>query len=263
MSLHLRKLFLTAGAVISLVFFLIFCVTVLFLIQYAWNTDEKVFTSGLAVNLAVIGCVSIFSVAGGFGFRRLFRRTSALEIFFFLAFILCLSFDALKILAYYFAVIHAPAFYGTLITRAAYLGFFLGLFFLFTGSLFSGELAYQKLGTVLGLVMVFSLALAYSLPVDETVFRPNLLYRVGGSDYILLVRFGLEALTLLGFGRSAYLVGAADQWFICGAVALLIVGREILFFLSASPLAAAAGIVLLVCGAILFSKKIYAKHLWI
>jgi hypothetical protein len=114
----------------------------------------------------------------------------------------------------------------------------------------------------LGLVLVFSLALAYSLPVDETVFNPNLLYRVGGTDYIMLVRFGLEALTLLGFCRSAYLAGSAEQWFICGAVALLITGRELVFFLS-NPLTIAAGIVLLVCGALLFSKKVYAKHLWI
>jgi hypothetical protein len=262
MSLQLRKLVLTAGAVISLAFFLLFCLSVIFLIRYAWNTDEKVFTAGLAANLVDTGCVSLFSLAGGFGFRRLFQRASALEIFFFLAFILSLSFDALKILAYYFTVIHVPAFYGTLITRVAYLGFFLGLFFLFMGSLFSGEMAYQKLGTVLGLVTVFALALAYSLPVDETVFRSNFLYRVGGSDYLLLVRFGLETLTLLGFGRSAYKVGGADQWFICGAVALLMTGREILFFLS-SPLAVAAGIILLGCGAILFSRKVYAKHLWI
>jgi hypothetical protein len=98
--------------------------------------------------------------------------------------------------------------------------------------------------------------------VDETVFHVNLLYRVGGGDYILLLRFGLETLTLLGFCRSAYLLGAADQWFICGAVALLITGRELLFFLL-SPLTVTLGLVLLIGGALLFSKKVYAKHLWI
>ncbi|MDR1626943.1 MAG: hypothetical protein LBT33_10440 [Spirochaetia bacterium] len=262
MSLQLRKFFLTAGAVLSLAFFLLFCGTVAFLIQYASHTEEKVFTVSLALNLVDVGCVSFFSVAGGFGFRRLFRRTSALEIFFFLAFVLSLSFDALKIVNYYFTVAHVPAFYGTIITRAVYFGFFLGLFFLFTGSLFSGDLTYQKLGTVLGLVVVFSLALVYSLPVDETVLNANLLYRVGGGDYILLVRFGLEALTLLGFGRSAYLLGSAEQWFICGAVALLITGRELLFFLL-SPPTVALGTILMIGGALLFSKKVYAKHLWI
>jgi hypothetical protein len=262
MSLQLRKLFLTTGAVLSLLVFLLFCGILIFLVRYAWNTQGEIFSPAFAGTLTVIGCLSLFSVAGGFGFRRLFRRTSALEIFFFLAFIISLSFDALKILSYYLTVIHAPAFYGTIVTRAVYMGFFLGLLFLFTGSLFSGELTYQKLGTVLGLVLVFSLALAYSLPVDETVFLPNLLYRVGGSDYILLVRFGLEALTLLGFARSAYLVGSAGQWFICLAVLLMMLGRELVFFLSFPP-AIAAGFALLVCGALLFSRKIYEKHLWI
>jgi hypothetical protein len=262
MSPQLRKFFLTAGAVLSLAFFLLFCGTVMALLRHAAHTQEKVFTASLTLNLIAVGGVSLFSVAGGFGFRRLFRRTSALEIFFFLAFILSLSFDALKIVNYYFTIVHVPAFYGTIITRAVYFGFFLGLFFLFTGSLFSGDLTYQKLGTVLGLVMVFSLALVYSLPVDETVFNINLLYRVGGSDYILLVRFGLEALTLLGFGRSAYLLGSSEQWCICGAVALLITGRELLFFLL-SPPSVAIGIILLISGALFFSKKVYAKHLWI
>jgi hypothetical protein len=262
MSLQLRKFFLALGVFLSLAFFLLYCGIVVFLIRYAAHTDEKVFTSSLLINLVAIGCISLFSVAGGFGFRSLFRRTSALEIFFFLAFVLSLSFDTLKILNYYFTVSHVPAFYGTIVTRAVYFGFFQGLFFLFTGSLFSGDLTYQKLGTVLGLVLIFSLALVYSLPVDETVFNANLLYRVGGGDYILLVRFGLEALTLLGFGRTAYLLGSTEQWFICGAVALLITGRELLFFLSSLP-ALIIGIILLIGGALLFSKKVYAKHLWI
>jgi hypothetical protein len=262
MTLQLRKFFLTAGVVLDILLFLLFCGTVFFLISYSRDTNTPVFNAPLIVNLSGIGCLSLFSVAGGLGFRRLFRRTAALEIFFFLAFIISLSFDALKILNYYFIVVHVAAFYGTLITRVVYLGFFMGLLFLFTGSLFSGDVNYQKMGSILGLVMVFSLALVYSLPVDETVFNPNLLYRAGGKDYILLVRFCLEALTLLGFGRSAYLAGSSEQWYICGAVALLIIGRELLFFLS-SPLFIVTGLILVVAGAILFSKKIYEKHLWI
>ena len=262
MSLQLRKLFLTAGAIVSLLFFLLFCCILLLLVQQAWNAPKKIFPLELSSNLACIGCISLFSVAGGFGFRRLFRRTSALEIFFFLAFILSLSFDSLKILNYYFYVAHIPPFYGTLVTRAVYLGFFLGTFFLFTGSLFSGELTYQKIGTVLGIVVVFSLSLVYSFPVDETVFLPTLLYRVGGAAYILLVRYGLEALTLLGYARSAYLAGSAEQWFICLAVLLMLTGRELLFFFS-FPLVIAAGFILLICGVLLFSQKIYSKHLWI
>ena len=261
MSPQLRRLFITTGAVLSLLFFAIFCLVLVFLARHTWATGEDVFTFPRTGCLAVIGCTALFSVAGGFGFRRLFRRTSSLEIFFFLAFIISLSCDALKILSYYFVVIHLPAFYGVLVTRAVYLGFFLGLSFLFTGSIFSGELIYQKLGTVLGLALVFSLVLVYSLPIDATVFQPNMLYRAGGENYIFLVRFGLEALTVLSFVRSAYLAGSVQELFICLAVFLMITGRELIFFLT-EPLAIATGFVLLAGGAILFSRRIYEKHLW-
>ena len=257
-----RKLIISTGAVLSLLFFALFCLILIFLLQRAWTAGEDVFTFSRISHIVVVGCTALFSVAGGFGFRRLFRRSSAQEIFFFLAFIVSLSFDALKILSFYFSVTYMPAFYGVHVTRVVYLGFFMGLSFLFTGSLFSGELAYRKLGTVLGLVLVFSLAFVYSLPVDGTVFQANMLYRAGGENYILLVRFCLEALTLLGFGRSAYLAGSVQELFICLAVLLMIVGRELIFFRT-EPLAIAVGFALLAGGVLLFSRKIYEKHQWI
>ncbi|MCL1817751.1 MAG: hypothetical protein FWG35_02385 [Spirochaetaceae bacterium] len=262
MSPRLRKLFITTGAVLSLLFFALFCLILAFLARHAWITGEEVFTFPRVGSLAATGCTALFSVAGAFGFRRLFRRTFALEIFFFLSFIISLSFDALKILSFYFTIIHMPAFYGVLVTRAVYLGFFLGLSFLFAGSLFSGELSYQKLGTALGLALVASLALVYSLPIDATDFQPTMLYRAGGENYILLVRFALEALTLLGFARSAFLVGSAQEWFICLAVLCMIVGRELIFFHTALPVIA-VGFVLVAGGALLFGRKIYEKHQWI
>lgn len=185
-----------------------------------------------------------------------------MEIFFFLAFIVTLSFDALKILHLQFIVTHVPVYYGTIVTRVVYFGYFMGLLFLFASSLFSGDVHYQKMGTILGVVLAFSFSLAYSLPIDGTVFHPNLLYRVGGEEYILLVRFGLDILTMFGFGRSAFMSGSSDQWYICGSVAMLIIGRELLFFLS-SPFFIFLGCVLLVAGSVLFSRKSFAKHLWI
>lgn len=262
MTLLARKFFLTAGAVWSLVLFLVFSGSMVFLWRYTVKVPVSGFTPRILWCLGAAGCVSLFSVVGGFGFRRLFQRTAAMDIFFFLAFVMCLSFDALKGLNYYLRVIHVADFYGTIVTRAVYMGFFMGLLFLFASSLFSGELTYQKTGSLLGIVFVFSLALAYTLPIDGTVFGAELLHRVGGENYIRLVRFALEGLTLLGFVRSAHLAGSPEQWHICGAVALLIPGREIIFFVSSPPLLS-MGIALLVLGIVIFSRKIYAKHLWI
>ncbi len=212
--------------------------------------------------LAGIGAVSFFSVAGGFGFRRLFRRSASLEIFFFLVFITSLAFDALKILHPLFTVLNLPNYYGGLITRIVYFGYFFALLCIFASSLYSGDVHYQKMGTVIGMVVFFSFTIAHSIPVDITKLAPNLLYRVGGNEYILLVRVGLELLTVFGFGRSAFLSASRDQWYIFGAVLLVLAGRDFLFFLS-SPGFILLGILFLVSGSLLFSRKSYLKHLWI
>lgn len=262
MTLALRKVFLTAGAALGLVFFLVYCFGFFSLAGSLRRGDEFSALVSPIWTLGGIGATSLFSVVGGFGFRRLFRRTASLEIFFFLTFIVTLSFDALKILQLLFIEENIPAYYGAIITRMVYFGYFLGLLSVFASSLYSGDVHYQKMGTILGIVLALSFSLAYSLPVDITVFHPNLLYRVGGEDYIILVRFGLEVLTLFGFGRSAFLSGSSEQWYITGSIALVILGRELLFFLS-SPLFITAGFAFLAAGALMFSRKSYLKHLWI
>jgi hypothetical protein len=262
MTLALRKIFLTSGAVLGLIFFLVFCAGIVSVAQNADGAPGAALTASMIWTLSGVGMTALFSVVGGFGFRRLFRRTASLEIFFFLAFIVSLSFDALKILNLVFIAFHAAPYYGTIVTRVAYFGYFLGLLSLFASSLFSGDSHYQKMGTILGIILAFSISLAYTLPIDSTVFHANLLYRVSGEEFILLVRFGLEILTLFSFGRSAFLSGTAEQRSILGAAVMVILGRELLFFLS-SPLFIMTGSVLLVGGSILFSRNSYAKHLWI
>jgi hypothetical protein len=262
MTLTVRKIFLTVGAVLGLLFFLLFAYGLYhFLVQTADSPGRPV-SASLLWSLAGIGSTALFSVVGGFGFRRLFRRTSSLEIFFFLTFIVTLSFDGLRILNLLFIMENLSPYYGTFVTRIIYFGYFLGLISLFASSLYSGNEQYQKMGMVVGLILLFSLALAYTLPVDSTVFHRSLLYRVGGEQYILLVRIGLEILALIGFGRSAFLSGAREQWIICGSIGMVIIGRELLFFLY-SPLLIGAGFLLLTGGTFLFSRKSYEKHLWI
>jgi len=262
MTPALRKIFLTSGAVLGLVFFLVFCAGIVTLVRNSDRLFAATLSASLIWTLAGVAVTALFSVVGGFGFRRLFRRMASLEIFFFLAFIVSLSFDALKILNLVFIARNAAPHYGMLVTRTVYFGYFLGLLALFASSLFSGDSHFRKMGTILGTILAFSFSLSYSLPIDSTVFQANLLYRVSGEALILLVRFGLEILTLFGFARSAFLSGTTEQRGILGAAVMVIVGRELLFFLS-SPLFILMGSALLVGGAVLFSRFSYAKHLWI
>jgi hypothetical protein len=69
-------------------------------------------------------------------------------------------------------------------------------------------------------------------------------------------------LTLLSFARSALISRSREEWSICGAVALLLVGRELIFYKADSPLSL-VGFVMLAIGSFYFSRKSYLKHLWI
>lgn len=260
MTLALRNIVLTLATIVG------FLLCLLFFGCLAYFIKKGILDVGMLKamywSIAGIGVVSLFSVAGGFGFRRLFRRSASLEIFFFLVFITGLAFDAMKILHPLFMVLNLPSYYGGLVTRVIYFGYFFELLCIFASSLYSGDVHYQKMGTVLGLVLFFSFTIAHSLPIDTTALDPNLLFRVGGAEYVLFVRLGLEALTIFGFGRSAFLSSSSDQWYIFFAIVLVLLGRDLLFFLS-SPGFILLGALLLISGALLFSRKSYLKHLWI
>ena len=258
MRLALRKVFLTIGAVVSLVFFSSYFLS-LFLgiwMMKGWKKNLYLWP------ILLTGLSSAFSVFGGFGFRRLFRRMSSLEIYFFLVFLVTLSFDGLRILNWIFLLRQVTPYFGGMVTRIVYFGYFMGLFCMFTSSIYSGEISYQKAGTLLSVLGTLSLALSYSMPVDITILTPILLYRVGGEEYLLLVRGGLMVLTVLSFARSAFQSRSREEWAICVAAAVLLVGREITFFHSDTPLGF-VGISLLGIGSFYFSRKSYLKHLWI
>lgn len=187
---------------------------------------------------------------------------SSLEIYFFLVFLVTLSFDGLRILNWVFLLTQITPYFGGLLTRIVYFGYFMGLFCMFTSSIYSGEVSYQKAGTLLSIVATLSLALSYSMPVDITTLKPILLYRVGGEQYLLLVRVGLIVLTVLSFVRSAFVSRLKEEWAICGAAAILLAGRELAFFHS-DTLLGFLGIFLLGVGSFYFSRKSYLKHLWI
>ncbi|GAB4369382.1 MAG: hypothetical protein Kow009_06030 [Spirochaetales bacterium] len=260
MRLAVRRVFLTVGAGVSLLFFLSYLLSLGFGIwiirDSSWKEDVYLWP------ILTAGLNAAFSVFGGFGFRRLLQRMSSLEIYFFLVFLVTLSFDGLRVLHWVFLVKQVTPYFGGLLTRMVYFGYFMGLFSMFTSSIYSGEVSYQKVGTLLSVLATLSLALSYSMPVDITTLKPNLLYRVGDEEYLLLVRGGLIVLTVLSFARSALLSRSREEWAICGAAAILMLGREFSFSRSDTPLGL-LGIFLLGVGSFYFSRKSYLKHLWI
>ncbi|MFQ3620157.1 MAG: hypothetical protein SNJ78_04325 [Spirochaetales bacterium] len=258
MKLAVKKVSLSLGAGISFFLFVIYLAG----LGLGLGSDQKSLLTNHVWTIVLTGGTASFSMFGGVGFRRLFRRISSLEIYFFLIFLISLSFDSLRVLNWVFFLRGISPYFGEMVTRAVYFGYFLGLFCLFTSSIFSAEISYQKTGSILSALGFFSLALSYSMPVDITLLNPNLLYRVGGEEYLLLVRIGLMSLTLLSFLRTALIARSREEWALCLAVGAILIGREIVFFRSDSFLGM-CGFVLLIAGSIYFSRKSYLKHLWI
>ena len=204
--------------------------------------------SGYAALLAMLATGFFFALR----LRWLFARTASPEDYYFLFFLCSLSFEAFRVLALLLA--DGPALLLLLLSRAVYAGRLFGTLCLFGASLFSLEIRYSRLGTLLGIAALLSLLFSYTLPLDSSVFLANGLHRLGDERGAAIVFFALYLFIIANPAVMALREQTAEPLAYAGALALVLGGRELLFF-SATIAAAAAGLVVLVAGCILFAAR--------
>jgi hypothetical protein len=145
------------------------------------------------------------------------------------------------------------------LTRVVYWGRFVGLFALLFSSLYCTELNYSHVYVLGGGSLVVALAIAASIPIDQTTFLSQLTWKLGDAEGAWFVNIVIAALVLLtAIGASAL---KRDKRFlvVAGGFALLLVGRDLVFFM-VDPLPLAGGILSLTAGAVVCLRsfgKIY------
>lgn len=207
-------------------------------------------------------CVSVVTASvGGYFLRRFFLKTSAPEVFFFTIFTLSLCFEGVRSIELYFLYLNVPTLYGVIITRVVYFGYFLGAFCLLGSSLYAAGVQYPKYANPLGIAALISFTLAYVVPIDSLSPFPNLLFRIGNQATTQTISLVLGLLTILSYALAAMNGGSAERLPIVFAVLMVLVGRDLLFYMS-GPVGVIVGGILLATGTTAYGVRNYRLYLW-
>ncbi|MFP4010970.1 MAG: hypothetical protein ACLFUM_04655 [Spirochaetaceae bacterium] len=193
---------------------------------------------------------------------RMFRKTTAPEVFFFSAFVVTLALDLAKAGQLIVALLRSPLMYGELLTRAQYFGLFLGLFCLISSSVYLSGVEYQKTGMVLAIAALLAFTLSYALPVDPTRLLPNLIHPAGDRSIMQALTLALGALVLLNGVYALAAVQERGYIVLLAALLLVVVGRLLVFYVLARPILYAAALGMLIAGVALFVWRIRQLYLW-
>jgi len=217
--------------------------------------------AALACGLAGILAVSGLGVVAGPLVGRLFRRTSAPELFFLMLFLASLSLEVWRAANLLFHLLPVPAAVASAATRAVLFGRLFGLSCLLAASLYAAGLKYSHYPAAAGAVVLLAFTLAAVQPVDATTLAPSFLYGLGDPQGYRAIGAALAALSVASF-LAAALIRHSPRFALAGAgAALLLAGRALAGY-GASP-AAIVGVLALAAGTYLFVRQIAVYYLWV
>ncbi len=206
--------------------------------------------------------VGLFSVIASITLRSFFRKTVSQEMFFFINFTVFLCLENVRIFQLVLITLPVSPYFGSLLTRLVYFGFFLEVSCIFFASIYALGVEYQKLGTILGINLLVSFVLAASLPVDVTSLRPDLLFEIGYSRGILIIFLCIQAFTIVNYLRASQLRVSRDYAIMGAAMVAVMTGRTLLFYLF-QPVWILLGFGLLAAGTAVFARKTHDLYLWL
>lgn len=192
-------------------------------------------------------------------YARLFRRSPSIPVFFVTFFFLSMTLDIFKIGQ---IVVHSGLWpqYSPTIARVTIFGHISGVFALFAAGLYAGGVRMQRHGTVVLVGAVIALSLSVLIPVDTTTLPDHLVYPAGvraSFEVALLVILGLSVANFI----QAAIANQNSRFFLtAAAIALLAMGRELLYY-SAEPLAIIVGGGGVILGGAIFTGRHYRDYL--
>jgi hypothetical protein len=216
----------------------------------------------LACGLASILVVSCLGVAAWPLVGKLFRRTSAPELFFLMLFLASLGLEVWRAANLLFHLLPVPAAMAAAATRAVLFGRLFGLSCLLVSSLYAAGLKYSHYPAAAGAVALVAFTLAAVQPVDATTLAPSFLYGLGDPQGYRAIGAALAVLIAASF-LAAALIRHSPRFAIAGAGAVLLLAGRALAGYGASPAAAAVGVLALAAGTYLFVRQIAVYYLWV
>ena len=262
MTITARNRIILTGLCIAVAMLAIFLLSVFLIFK---NTSIGAGDSLAAVNLTRI-LVSLFSVvsfciAAVVIFYFSFRKTTAPEMFFFIVFLISLSFDSLKATQAFITIKGVAPYYAGLMTRTVYFGKYLGTMCILVSGLFAHNTEYQRMEIYLGVALLLAFILSYAVPVDFTTLKPNLVSAIGYEEELFIINVLFLAFGIMNYLYSALRERSKSHLLMALGLTAVIVGRELVFYLDNS-IALIFAFLLLIGGSTLFGERTREVHLW-
>jgi hypothetical protein len=262
MTINTRNKIILVGISVTALLFAGFLAAAIIIFKHAPSSPANL-RGGFGITAVLVSLLSelLYAAAAIIILYFSFKNTTCPEIFFFIIFLVTMSFDSLKACFALFEIINFPPYYRAIITRTVYFGRFLGTLVILASGLFSLGAEYQRMEIFLGVAFLLAFSLSAAVPIDITETEANLLFKLGNAKEL-----GIISLLFLMFGVFNYVLFAIqnssrDHAMIAAGLSLVIAGREILFFIS-NPIALIAAFLMLIVGTTLFGERTHAVHLW-
>lgn len=260
MTIAVRNRIINSGTALIALFALSFPVALALLFRMApvqiLRFDSDIAPLALALFCELLFCASTIVIL-----YFSFRKTASAEIFFFILFIVSMSFDSLKMVHVLLDAAPVAPYFGTIVTRAIYFGRFFGVLSLFSCGLFATGLPYERLEVVFVAGMLLSLTLASTIPIDMTRSDSWFAMPIGFAKEIQIVTWLLYGIAVVNFVFAAHHSGNRNYLLVAAGVALVIGGRETLFY-RLDVLSITISFVLLVTGATIVGERTHEIYLW-
>jgi len=212
--------------------------------------------------LSIIGATALATVLGLlFVLRagRLYRRVRTPALPYLLLFFLSVGIECLRGGTGVLFATETTVQASVAMTRVVYWGRFVGLFALLLSSLYCIELKYRHVYVLGGGSLVVALAIAANIPVDRTTFLAQLTWKLADEQGVWFVNVVIVALVVVTAIGASALKRDRRFLFLAGGFALLLAGRELLFFMM-DPLPLALGIAGLTGGALVCLRCLEAIY---
>ncbi len=192
-------------------------------------------------------------------FARLFRSSPSIPVFFVTFFFILLMVDGFKF-AQILAVSRARPDLSVLFSRFLIGGHLLGVISLAGAGLYAGSARLQRHGSAIAVVIAVVAILAASVPLDAGSLPDHLVHATGLRASLEVVAAIFAGIAVLNFVYAAIHEWSARRLVAAIAVAAIVAGREVLFYL-VNPVAIVVGGALLLAGAILFALQYFREQI--
>ena len=182
--------------------------------------------------------------------RRLLERAPRLPAIAAGLFLLTVAFECLRGATAFLVATDRSIAAALFLFRAVCWARFTGLLALLLVALHAIELREQRPVVLVPVVLAASLAVAASVPVDRTTFLAQLVFRLGDEQGVWFVNLVIGALAPFSVTAAAIVRRQPRLVRLAIAFALLLAGRDLVFF-GVRPVPLAGGFVLLVLGSAL------------